>query len=130
MAEKKKPIKLEWLGGIKESVSERSTKIEIRTGSSKQTKSMAKPVECQDEPAPKNGYQAKIRKEAKGRSGHPVLVIFGFTPRLPSSKALSEYCSKLKSSMGCGGTVEGDQIVLQTLDEPRLRMNLDKILKE
>jgi translation initiation factor 1 (eIF-1/SUI1) len=130
MAEKKKPIKLEWLGGIKESISEGSTKIEIRTGNSKQQKAVTKSVENNKEPAPKNGYQAKIRKEAKGRSGHPVLVVFGFTPRPPSPKVLAEFCSTLKSKMGCGGTVEGDQIILQTLDEVRLRSHLEKILKE
>lgn len=130
-SEKKKPIILEWQGGIKESLPSGVQKVEIRNGNaggaSKQKKEKASPS---DLPFPKNGFKAKIRKELKGRSGHPVLVIFGFTPHCPSKEQLTLICSKLKSSLGVGGTVEDASIVIQTLNEDRVKSLLDKFLGE
>lgn len=131
MNEKKKPIKLEWQGGIKESLAPGVKKVEIRNGSSDSAskKAQEKP-KSHDVAFPKNGFKAKIRKELKGRSGHPVLVVFGFTPYSPSKEQLTLICSKLKSSLGCGGTVEESHIVIQTLNEDRLKTLLEKLLLE
>jgi translation initiation factor 1 len=131
MSEKKKPIKLEWQGGIKESLSPGVKKVEIRNGSSGSiSKKSQQNPSPKDTAFPKNGFKAKIRKELKGRSGHPVLVVFGFTPYPPSKEQLTLICSKLKSSLGCGGTVEEASIVIQTLNEDRLKALLDKLLIE
>lgn len=131
MNEKKKPIKLEWQGGIKESIAPGVQKVEIRNGSSDSVSNAAKKkTKSMDVVFPKNGFKAKIRKELKGRSGHPVLVVFGFTPYPPSKEQLTQICSKLKSSLGCGGTVEDSSIVVQTLNEDRLKALLEKLLLE
>ena len=131
MNEKKKPIRLEWQGGIKESIAPGVKKVEIRTGSSNSgSKKTEEQPKSHDVAFPKNGFKAKIRKELKGRSGHPVLVVFGFTPYSPSKEQLTLLCSKLKSSLGCGGTVEESNIVIQTLNEDRLKALLDKLLLE
>jgi translation initiation factor 1 (eIF-1/SUI1) len=131
MAEKKKPIILEWQGGIKESLPAGVKKVEIRDGSSKvNSKNAQKNSTAQNLPFPKNGFKAKIRKELKGRSGHPVLVIHGFTPHPPSGEHLNSICSKLKSSLGVGGTVEDGTIVVQTLNEDRVKTLLEKFLLE
>ena len=51
-----------------------------------------------------------MRLERKQRRGKEVTVIekLGLAPA-----ELAAWCSRLKQSLGCGGTVEGDAIVVQ-----------------
>jgi translation initiation factor 1 len=67
------------------------------------------PVETSSEP-PKGPARAVVRLERKQRRGKEVTVIekLGL-----SSSQLADWCSKLKQQLGCGGSVEGDAIVVQ-----------------
>lgn len=54
--------------------------------------------------------RAVVRMERKGRGGKEVTVV----DKLELKPAeLETWCRELKSAMGCGGTVDGDLIVLQ-----------------
>jgi translation initiation factor 1 len=61
-------------------------------------------------PAPKGPARAVVRLEKKHRRGKEVTVVdkLGLGPA-----ALETWCSELKKALGCGGSVEGDLIVLQ-----------------
>jgi translation initiation factor 1 len=59
---------------------------------------------------PKGPARAVVRLERKQRRGKEVTVIDKLA--LPP-KQLDEWCSKLKQQLGCGGSVEGDAIVVQ-----------------
>jgi translation initiation factor 1 len=59
---------------------------------------------------PKGPARAVVRLERKQRRGKEVTVIEKLA--LPP-KQLDEWCSKLKQQLGCGGSVEGDAIVVQ-----------------
>jgi len=54
--------------------------------------------------------RAVVRMERAGRRGKTVTVVekLGLPPR-----ALEEWLGELKRSLGCGGALEGDAIVLQ-----------------
>ncbi len=54
--------------------------------------------------------RAVVRMERKGRGGKEATVIekLEIAPKL-----LDQWCKDLKQALGCGGTVEGDTIVLQ-----------------
>jgi translation initiation factor 1 len=54
--------------------------------------------------------RAVVRMERKGRGGKEATVIEKLD--LPASH-LEKWCRELKQALGCGGTVEGDTIVLQ-----------------
>jgi len=59
---------------------------------------------------PKGPARAVVRLERKQRGGKEVTVV----EKLGLSKAaLEAWCKELKQSLGCGGTVENDAIVLQ-----------------
>ncbi len=65
----------------------------------------------------KNDGVVRVRREAKGRGGKPVTVIFG----LPLSEtALSSLASKLKRGLGAGGTAKDGTIVIQCDDTERV----------
>ncbi|HKU38528.1 MAG TPA: translation initiation factor [Polyangiales bacterium] len=55
-----------------------------------------------------------LRRETKHRGGKAVVVISGFAA-LPGfdARALAELAKECKQTLGCGGTVDGDEIVLQ-----------------
>ena len=55
----------------------------------------------------------KLKKETKGRSGHPVIVLFDFIPSL-SEETLETFSKTLKSKLGCGGSIENGTLILQT----------------
>jgi translation initiation factor 1 len=61
-------------------------------------------------PAPKVPARAVVRMERKQRGGKEVTVVekLGLTP-----DELARWCRELKQALGCGGTTEGDTIVLQ-----------------
>jgi len=58
----------------------------------------------------KGPARAVVRMERKGRGGKEATVIekLGLPPR-----QLEQWCRELKQTLGCGGVVEGDTIVLQ-----------------
>jgi translation initiation factor 1 len=60
--------------------------------------------------APKGPARAVVRMERKGRRGKEVTVIEQLGLR---DSALQECLKALKGALGCGGTVEGDALVLQ-----------------
>jgi translation initiation factor 1 len=71
-------------------------------------------------PAPlpaKAPARAVVRLERKHRKGKEVTVVekLGLSP-----DALAEWCRALKQALGCGGSVEGDAIVLQGDLRPRV----------
>ena len=59
---------------------------------------------------PKGPARAVVRLERKQRGGKEVTVVekLGLQPA-----QLATWCSELKKALGCGGSVEGDAIVLQ-----------------
>ena len=59
---------------------------------------------------PSGPARAVVRFERKGRGGKEVTVITHL--ELPATE-LERWTKQLKNSLGCGGHVEGDQIVLQ-----------------
>jgi translation initiation factor 1 len=54
--------------------------------------------------------RAVVRMERKGRGGKEVTVVdkLGLAPR-----DLEQWCRDLKQALGCGGSVDGELIVLQ-----------------
>jgi translation initiation factor 1 len=68
-----------------------------------------KPVE-KPKPEPKVPARAVVRLEKKGRGGKEATFVekLELTP-----EELQDWCKQLKAAMGCGGTVEGEAIVLQ-----------------
>ena len=59
---------------------------------------------------PKGPARAVVRMERKGRGGKEVTVVekLGLGPA-----ALEAWCRDLKHALGCGGSVDGELIVLQ-----------------
>ena len=68
------------------------------------------PVVKKEKPPPKPPARAVVRFEKKGRGGKMVTVIEQLA--LPEAE-LERWCSELKKELGCGGAVEGDNILLQ-----------------
>lgn len=60
--------------------------------------------------APRKPTRAVIRLERKGRRGKEATIIEKL--ELTASE-LDEWCRELKRALGCGGSVEGEAIVLQ-----------------
>ena len=60
--------------------------------------------------APKGPARAVVRLERKGRAGKEVTVVEQLG--LPAA-ALRDWLKALKDALGCGGTVEGNALVLQ-----------------
>jgi translation initiation factor 1 len=60
--------------------------------------------------APKGPARAVVRMERKGRGGKEVTVVdkLGLRPT-----ELETWCRDLKHALGCGGSVDGELIVLQ-----------------
>ena len=69
------------------------------------------------EPAVRGPARAVVRLERKQRRGKEVTVIekLGL-----SADELARWCRELKHALGCGGSVEGDAIVLQGDLRPRV----------
>lgn len=72
---------------------------------------------------PKGPARAVVRMERKGRRGKEVTVVEQLA--LPDS-ALHEWLKALKGALGCGGTVEGDALVLQGNHRDRVRALLEE----
>lgn len=60
--------------------------------------------------APAGPPRAVVRMERKGRGGKEVTVVEQLA--LPPAE-LEKWCKQLKQALGCGGTIEGSDIVLQ-----------------
>ena len=60
--------------------------------------------------APRGPARAVVRMERKGRGGKEVTIVDKLG--LPAAE-LERWCRELKHALGCGGTVDGDAIVLQ-----------------
>ena len=67
-------------------------------------------AESDPAPEPRNIARAVVRIERKGRRGKEATVIEKLA--LPDSE-LEIWCRELKHALGCGGTVDGNAIVLQ-----------------
>ena len=72
----------------------------------------AGPVQAAPAPdaRPRGPARAVVRMERKGRGGKEVTVVdkLGLGPA-----ALEAWCRDLKQALGCGGSVDGELIVLQ-----------------
>ncbi|MCC6619716.1 MAG: translation initiation factor [Deltaproteobacteria bacterium] len=82
----------------------------------------AAPVAKSAAKAPPGPAKAVVRLERKGRGGKDVTLVEQLG--LPAAE-LELWTKALKGQLGCGGTVEGDAIVLQG----DLRKRLEPILK-
>jgi len=54
------------------------------------------------------GPKVIVRKEKKGHGGKTVTIVSGVLPR-----ELDAICTALKTKLGCGARVEGDDVVVQ-----------------
>jgi len=74
-----------------------------------------------ENPSAKGPARAVVRIERSGRGGKEVTVVEQLG--LPDA-AMTEWLKDLKASMGCGGSVEGDALVLQGDQRKRLPARL------
>lgn len=77
----------------------------------------AAPVAGEAEPARKGPARAVVRMERSGRGGKEVTVVEHL--QLPP-RELEVWLKALKAGLGCGGTIEGDAIVIQGDQRNRL----------
>lgn len=75
-------------------------------------------------PEPRGPARAVVRLEKKQRRGKEVTVIEKLGLQ---TNELETWCKQLKQTLGCGGTVEGDAIVLQGDFRQRLPDVLTKL---
>ncbi len=68
------------------------------------------PPEPRAAPAPRTPARAVVRLERKGRGGKEATVVEKL--ELPATE-LARWTDELKRSLGCGGGVEGDAVVVQ-----------------
>jgi translation initiation factor 1 len=74
-------------------------------------------------PEPRGPARAVVRLERKGRGGKEATVV----EKLGLTAAQAErWVKELKASLGCGGAVEGDALVLQGDQRDRVRALLEK----
>jgi translation initiation factor 1 len=72
------------------------------------------PVTEPKEMAPaKSKGRLLLRRETKDRGGKTVVVVSGFTPGAHPAPLLEELSRTLRKRLGCGGTVDGREIVVQ-----------------
>jgi translation initiation factor 1 len=116
---KKKPVRLEWQGGIASAADDGfAARVELKSEKkSPQSKDLKEGHSSLSSGAYKGA--AKVRREVKGRGGKPVAVLSEFTPGIAHLQ-LEDLCRKAKESLGCGGTVEGNALILQVDEYPRL----------
>ncbi|MBM4377982.1 MAG: translation initiation factor [Deltaproteobacteria bacterium] len=81
------------------------------------------PVPVPAEKPQKGPARAVVRMERTGRGGKEVTVVeqLGLPPA-----ELAAWCKALKGALGCGGTVEGDNLVLQGDQRERVGPLLEK----
>lgn len=71
---------------------------------------------------PRAPARAVVRMERKGRGGKEVTVVEQLELSL---KEREKWLKALKGALGCGGTVEGDDLVLQGDQRERVRALLE-----
>jgi translation initiation factor 1 len=75
------------------------------------------PVKPAAAPAPprKNRGRLILRRETKDRGGKVVVVVSGFAEGVPGASAvlIADLAKELKGKLGCGGTFDRQEIVLQ-----------------
>jgi translation initiation factor 1 len=66
-------------------------------------------------PARKNRGRLVLRRETKERGGKTVVVIGGFAEGVPGASAvfIGDLAKELKGKLGCGGTFDRQEIILQ-----------------
>ena len=115
-------------GVLKSDIGQRPSDIEHRTSDTEHRpsnieRSDNRGIEQSGAPAPKGPARAVVRIERAGRGGKGVTVI----EHLQLGPAqLADWLKHLKAALGCGGAVEGDAIVLQGDQRPRLPELLKK----
>ncbi len=82
----------------------------------------AEPTPAPD--APKGAETLHIQFERKGRAGKSVTIIYGF--ETSSDDDIAALASRLKQSLGCGGSARGCEILLQGDRTAALRPLLTK----
>jgi translation initiation factor 1 (eIF-1/SUI1) len=116
-----KPKKLDWQGGIAETgCASDSEKVSLKQ--EKKENALTERMPQADSTKPQ---KLKLKRETKGRSGHPVIVLFEITPALTTA-ALESFAKDLKAKLGCGGTMENNSIILQTQNVERVEKELAK----
>ena len=77
----------------------------------------AKPPPAPSAPKPPPRFRGRLvlRRETKERGGKTVVVISGFTEGVPGASAvmIADLAKELKGKLGCGGTFDRQEIVLQ-----------------
>ncbi|MCF1427373.1 MAG: stress response translation initiation inhibitor YciH [Shewanella sp.] len=73
---------------------------------------------------PKGDGTVRIHRDSKGRKGKGVSIIRGLGLDVDELKALSQ---KLKKQCGCGGTVKGFDIEVQTDNREQLKSLMEKM---
>jgi translation initiation factor 1 (eIF-1/SUI1) len=114
-----KPQKLEWQGGISETSSNDFMKVPLKS------EKIAITTTC-SQTAVQKPQKLKLKRETKGRSGHPVIVLFEITPPL-NAHSLEKFSKDLKVKLGCGGTWENNTVILQTQSVERVEKELTKL---
>ena len=78
---------------------------------------LAQPAAPAAAPAPprKNRGRLILRRETKDRGGKVVVVVSGFAEGVPGASAvlIADLAKELKGKLGCGGTFDRREIVLQ-----------------
>ena len=80
--------------------------------------------EAETEAVPTGDGIVRIHRDSKGRKGKGVSVIKGLGL---AAKELKPLAQKLKKRCGCGGTVKGFDIEIQTDNREQLKLQLEKL---
>ncbi|GGI73301.1 stress response translation initiation inhibitor YciH [Shewanella gelidii] len=76
------------------------------------------------EKAPEGDGIVRIHRDTKGRKGKGVSIIRGLGL---DAKALKALAQKVKKQCGCGGTVKGFDVEIQTDDRDKIKAILEKM---
>ena len=141
-SERKKPVRLEWQGGLLNSgpsVAGDAVEVKNKASNAKPLGNTKSPPATHSARSPEGpgqsgnsnatgiGGKAKVRRESKGRAGKPVAFVFEFSdPAAHSTQNLKELLSKLKTHLACGGGLEDNGLVVQVDDIPRVIAALAK----
>ena len=113
---RKKPVKLEWQGGLLDS-----------TPKATSTSGLKVDLKADVELVPGEWKgTVKVRREVKGRGGKPVALLCEFKPGA-SQRQKESLCRALKEKLACGGTVEAGEILVQVDDFARVQKELARL---
>lgn len=131
---RKKPVTLEWrgsllasdAGGGAETVTVNGTRAAAATGPASAGKSAGgNTTRSQGAHAGEWKGKLRVRREVKGRGGHPAFILYEFSPGASASQ-LKELSSFLRSGLGCGGSAEDGQVIIIAPSWERLKQALEK----